>query len=87
MPKITIGTVIKLLLASFIVGMALAYFEVSPADLIVWAQQSFTEFAGNASKHVQWALTYILLGAVIVVPVWLLFFVMRAIGGRNKDRN
>ena len=85
MPKITVATVIKLLVASLLVGMALAYLELSPKDLIGWAQETFADILGNASDYVQWAVSYVLLGAVIVVPIWLLSYLWRAAKGKAKE--
>ena len=85
MPKITVATVIKLLVASFIVGMALAYLELSPKDVIAWAQDALTDVLGNATDYIQWAISYVLLGAVIVVPIWLLSYLWRAAKGKPKS--
>ena len=85
MPKITVATVVKLLIASLIVGMALAFFELSPQDLLGWAKETFADVLGNASDYVQWAISYVLLGAVIVVPIWLVFYLWRAAKGSTKS--
>ncbi|MCB1834812.1 MAG: hypothetical protein KDH19_15475 [Geminicoccaceae bacterium] len=85
MPRITFGTVIKLLLASLVVGMALAWLELSPRELLSWAQQQLAEIVGNASDYVQWAVSYVLLGAVIVVPIWLLSYFWRAARSKGKE--
>ena len=34
MPRITVSTVVKLLIASLVVGLLLAWFNVSPQDLV-----------------------------------------------------
>ena len=85
LPRITFGTVIKLLLASLVVGMALAWLELSPRELLSWAQQQLAEIVGNASDYVQWAVSYVLLGAVIVVPIWLLSYFWRAARSKGKE--
>lgn len=83
LPPITMGTVVKLLLASLAVGMAMAYFEASPLDVFYWARDGLRAWFGDIVSWGQWALTYVLLGAVVVVPVWLILYVVRALGRRR----
>jgi len=77
MPQITVGTVVKLIILSLIVGLLLAWFEVTPQDLV-------RDVFGNIDEIVQWsvdvfgsAASYILLGAVIVVPIWAILYLLR----------
>lgn len=77
MPRITVGTVVKLIILSLIVGLLLNWFNVSPQDLL-------RDIFGNIDAIAQWsvemfgsAASYILLGAVIVVPIWAILFVLR----------
>lgn len=77
MPQITVGTVIKLIILSLIVGLLLNWFDVSPQDLL-------GKIFGNIDSILQWsvgafgsAASYILLGAVVVVPIWAILFVLR----------
>ena len=83
MPKITVSTIVKLVIACFLVGLALVYFNVSPQELLV-------DMFNLAKRFVQWcaskfgdAMTYILLGAVVVIPIWLVFYLLRAVRGRR----
>ncbi len=77
MPQITVGTVIKLILLSLIVGLLLNWFNVSPQDLL-------RGMFGNIDAIFKWsveafgsAASYILLGAVVVVPIWAILFILR----------
>jgi hypothetical protein len=77
MPQITAGTVVKLIILSLIVGLLLNWFNVSPQDLL-------RDIFGNIDAIVDWsvsafgsAASYILLGAVIVVPIWAILFLIR----------
>ena len=69
MPQITFGTVVRILLASLLVGMAMAFFGVQPADIVTWLNASLRDVAANAVK-------YVLLGAVVVVPIWVLWYLL-----------
>ncbi|MCB2055302.1 MAG: hypothetical protein KDE35_13795 [Geminicoccaceae bacterium] len=81
LPKITVSTVVKLLLASLVVGMALAWLDMDPMDLLSWVRDNLQDVFGNAADWVQWSVKYVLLGAVIVVPVWLVLYLLRAAKG------
>ncbi|TNE64622.1 MAG: hypothetical protein EP335_07125 [Alphaproteobacteria bacterium] len=69
--SISIGTVIQLLVWSFIVGALLYWLDWSPGDVYGWLANKLAAFwdwlVGSGLK-------YVLLGATIVVPVYLLFF-------------
>lgn len=69
-----IPTLFKLLIASVVVGILLAFFGIQPVDL--W--RDFIATVGQIWRMgfdaIDWSLRYILLGAVVVVPIW---FVIR----------
>lgn len=75
-------TAIQLVIASIVVGAFLAFWGVSPADfwgglfdvvsgIVGWLGDSVGEIVVNLA-------TYLLFGAAIVVPVWL---ILRIVGG------
>lgn len=83
MPRITGSTIIKLLIFSLLVGLILAWLNVGPQDVFQYGIE-------NAEKIFNWAvdlfgsaLTYILLGAVVVIPIWLVFYLLRALRGKR----
>jgi len=83
MPKITGSTIIKLLVACFIVGFALTFFSVDPRDVLTWMVNTGRELAQWSVSVFGNAISYILLGAVIVIPIWLVFYLLRAARGRR----
>lgn len=72
MNKTTLKLVWKLVLASLLVGLGLDYFNISPADLIHDIPDTVTRLYHATIRLVTWGGKYVLLGAIIVVPVWLL---------------
>ena len=76
MPQITFGTVVRILLASLLVGMAMAFFGVQPADILAWLNASLRDAAANAEAWIGWTVKYVLLGAVVVVPIWVLWYLL-----------
>lgn len=83
MPKITVATVVKLLFASFIVGMLLAFLGLKPQELFRWLAALAAEIAADFRHWAGWALSYILTGAVVVVPLWLLSVLWKAMRSRR----
>lgn len=77
MPPITFRTVLNVLLASLVVGMAMAWFEIQPRDILRWVTGNVDEALANAQAWIGWAIKYVLLGAVIVVPIWLLTYLFQ----------
>lgn len=77
MPQITFGTVLRILVASLIVGAVMAWFDITPS----WVLGTVTGLAKDAIDNAQaWlgsAISYVLLGAVIVVPIWLLSYLLK----------
>jgi len=80
-------TAIQLIIASVLVGAFLAFWGISPAEfwrgifdflrgILGWLGDSVGEILMNL-------LTYLLFGAAIVVPVWL---ISRALGGGSGRR-
>lgn len=69
-----------------LVGMILAFLDVNPANLWVDFFGAVTEawqrFFENLGSALGWALQYFFLGAVIIVPIWALFHVLRALSNK-----
>lgn len=83
MPKITLATIVKLVLASFLVGMALAFLDVTPHELFAWLRGLAAGIVADFWGWVSWGASYVLIGAVVVVPLWLLSLAWKALRGRR----
>tara|TARA_R100000005_G_scaffold88792_1_gene58930 strand:+ start:5094 stop:5396 length:303 start_codon:yes stop_codon:yes gene_type:complete len=69
MPKNIGSLIVKLLLASFLVGWGLTFFDITPLDLLKDLTGTIGQIYSMALETFRWAADYILLGAVIVVPI------------------
>lgn len=82
MPKNVIGTIIKIVVASLVLGFIVKFLEIKPTDL--W--QNFGETLRRAfdwaGDFVAGSVEYILIGAVIVVPIWAIIFLVGRFRGR-----
>jgi hypothetical protein len=74
MPKGAVGTIIKLLIASLLVGLVMHWFGITPRNLIHNFGDSVVRIFGTLTSFIDWAVDFILVGAVIVVPIWLIVF-------------
>jgi len=61
----------KLVLASLVVGLALDYFDISPTDLIHDIPETLGKIYDVVQDIFVWGGKYVLLGAIIVVPIWI----------------
>ncbi|WP_035830497.1 DUF6460 domain-containing protein [Kaistia adipata] len=63
---------LRLVVISLIVGIVLSALGISPYDIIETAQQFIRRIWNMGFGAIEWIWRYFLLGAVIVVPVWLI---------------
>ena len=77
MPQVTFSTILRILLASLVVGMAMAWLDVQPGDILHWLTGSLGEVLANAQAWIGWTVKYVLLGAVVVVPIWVLWYLLQ----------
>lgn len=83
------GTLLRLLLASLVVGVVVTWLDVEPTELVArgraaaaWAYTQLRALTGDLVHSVGDVVGYVLVGAVIVVPVWLLSLVVKALRRR-----
>jgi hypothetical protein len=80
-------TVVKVLVASLIVGTILAHFGISTGELIKTAGLSPDRIEEPAREAFAWALPNLLLGSLVIAPLWFLLFCSgcRARAGIDDD--
>ncbi len=74
--------VVQLVVISFFLGLVLNALGVSPFDIVNGFRDLFWRIYNMGFGTVEWIFRYILLGAVIVVPVWLIVRLTR-VGRRS----
>ena len=75
-----LGVLIRLVVMSFVVGLILTVLDINPNDIIRWIDARLTYLTSFGFETFEEALTILLLGAVVVVPIWLVLRVLRLIG-------
>ncbi len=82
-PKFISRNIVKLAVWSLVIGLALSFLNIHPRDVIK-SLGSYAQGAVDwALSAFEWALGYIILGAVVVVPIWLLAVGWRKLRGKN----
>jgi hypothetical protein len=78
-------TLIKVLVASLVVGTILAHFGITADQLMKETGLSPERIEDYARRGFTWAWPNVLLGALIIVPVWFLIFLFRPPGQKSSD--
>ena len=76
-----LGVLIKLALLSILVGFVLSVFGFNPFNIIQSIQNLIVGIYNLGFEAFDWLWRYLLLGAVIVIPIWL---IMRLIQSRKN---
>ncbi len=76
--------VFKLAVASIIIGVVLSFFGFNPANLTE-ALRSLGRWISNLGfDAVETVFRYLVLGAIVVVPIWFLSRVLHLFGSERK---
>jgi acetyl-CoA acetyltransferase len=76
--------VVKVLVASLIVGTILGHFGITPEQLMAASGLSPERVGELARDSLAWALPNLLLGALVIVPVWFVLYLFRP-PGESRD--
>lgn len=80
-----VSTIVKLLIASLIIGMLLTFFDITPERLLASFGETVQRIFQIVVSFGEWSIRYILVGAVVVVPIWLIMLLLRV--ARRKSGN
>jgi hypothetical protein len=72
-----VRTLVKLAIASLIVGAIMTHFGVTPDQLMKELGVSQERAIELARAGLSWALPNLLLGSLVIVPVWFLIYLFR----------
>ncbi len=77
-------SLVKVVVASLIVGTILAHFGITTNELMKAAGLSSERIEELAREGVAWALPNLLLGSLVIVPIWFLLYLFRP-PGESRD--
>ncbi|MEA2877038.1 MAG: hypothetical protein QOF14_2234 [Hyphomicrobiales bacterium] len=84
MPARLISSLVKVAVASLIVGTVLAHFGITADQILKDMGITPERLAELARQAFAWALPNLLLGSLIIVPVWFVAFLFRPPGERRE---
>lgn len=67
-----LGVLVRLILVSILVGVILSALGLDPFDIIHSVERLIRSIWNMGFDAIRWLWRYFLLGAVIVVPIWLI---------------
>jgi Na+/H+-dicarboxylate symporter len=84
MPQNIGRTVIKVVVWSLVIGLLLAAFDIEPKALLEGLGETAQAIFDVVAGFIEWTVPYILLGAVVVIPIWLIMAAIKIF--RRKTR-
>jgi hypothetical protein len=72
----------RLVLLSILIGVVLSAFGLDPLNIIESVRMLFVRIWNMGFDAIAWVWRYFLLGAVIVIPIWLIMRFVNAPRGR-----
>jgi len=72
-----IRTLVKVVIASLIVGTILAHFGITADQIMREFGLSYERLEDLARRGFAWALPNVLLGSVVILPIWFLLYLFR----------
>jgi Domain of unknown function (DUF6460) len=72
----------RLVLLSILIGVVLSALGLDPWNIVSSLRRLIVSIWDMGFDTVRWLWQYFLLGAVIVIPIWLILRFVRAPGGR-----
>lgn len=80
-----VGWIVRTLVLCFVVGFILSILKIDPASIFTNSWETVRDIAALALDAGHWALPYILIGAVIVVPLSVIAGLLR--WSRSRPRS
>jgi hypothetical protein len=76
--------IVKLIVLSLVVGIVMAALGLDVFLLVDSLQRLVMRLYDMGFGAIEWAIRYFLLGAAVVIPIWLVVRVLK-LGGRSGD--
>jgi Family of unknown function (DUF6460) len=77
-------TLVKVLVASLVAGVILNHLGITPDELIRYTGMTRERLEELAQQGLAWALPNVALGALVIVPVWVLVYLFRPPGPSSQ---
>ena len=77
-----LAVLVRLVLVSILVGVVLAALGLDPFDIVRSVERLIRSIWNMGFDAVRWLWRYFLLGAVIVIPIWIIMRLVNAPRGK-----
>ena len=77
-----LGVLVRLILVSILVGVILSALGLDPFDIIHSVERLIRSIWNMGFDAIRWVWRYFLLGAIVVIPIWLIVRLMGSAQGR-----
>jgi hypothetical protein len=77
-----LAVLVRLVLVSILVGVVLAALGLDPFDIVRSMERLIRSIWNMGFDAIRWIWRYFLLGAVIVIPIWIIMRIVNAPRGR-----
>lgn len=82
-----LAVALRLIIISVVVGIILTALGYNPRDLATAISELIEAIANLGFDWVESALQYFLLGAVVVIPIWLILRFLKLVTGESKGKD
>lgn len=80
-----LGVIIRLVILSIVVGVVLSALGITPRNFLYHIEVLLRRIYDLGFATFDWVLQYLILGAIVVVPIWLVARLFGVIGSRKTD--
>ncbi len=81
-----LGVLVRLVLLSVIAGIVMSALGIDPVDIVYYLRLLADRISRLGFGVFETAFGYFLVGAVVVIPVWIVVRLLGTLGGRRDDR-
>ena len=74
-------SLVKILVASLLVGVALSSLNITPEQILQDVGMTPDQIIDYLQRGIRWALPHVILGSLIIVPIWLVMYLLRPPSG------
>jgi len=78
-----LGVLVRLILLSVVVGVIMSALGLDPFNIVRSIERILRAVWEMGFDAVAWLWGYFLLGAVLVIPIWLVIRLAKSVGGRG----
>lgn len=84
-----VAVIVRLIVLSIVVGIVLSAMGITPQNLFWRLDELIRHLYNLGFGAIEWVLGYLILGAIVVVPIWIIARLLGLMGARSSsnDRN